>query len=633
MELMTQTAPAWRFRPHTAEERASDDFSEELFRTSRNTNLAESIVRESIQNSLDAAKTSSNQVRVRFAIKSVPFSALEPFLGDLMPRLESPDLESISHSGTEGDVRVLTVEDFGTVGLEGDPARHDDPDRNSKDRFWEFWRNLGRGNRGEARRGRWGLGKSVFHIASDIGTYFGLTVRSSDNRSLAMGMSQLKVHYLADQRYESYGYYGVQDSSNFTHPDEDTGRLDYFSDSFNISRSGDPGLSLAIPYCNDEIDSTSLIDAAVSGYFFPLLTGELTVTIEEGDQATTIDRAYVESLDSIAGLNDGVIEMARFAITNTKVISGLMIDPPRAGAPRWSELEFNEEKLEQLSDELSSVSMVEIEVPVFIHPWSTQSVLTSFRVILREEPDRSSRSAMFIRNGVTITEVKHSAPRGFSALVITDEESVSEFLGDSENPAHTAWKSNTAKFGQKYKYWPSTIDYVAGSPFAITEQLSSTETAIDRNLFSDLFFVDTGEAKSRTRKKPTVKKAPVDVTNPPTVKVDKGTKFITSRIGGGFQVVAGDLCPPPPFRLRTKMAYESKTSRSSTKNWNKFDFDLKDTSMNVGMTSATIVEKAGQTLIVDISSTDFKITVTGFDTNRDLFVAPPRTIEIAESNE
>ena len=622
--------PAWRFRPHTAEERASDDFSEELFRTSRNTNLAESLVRESVQNSLDAVATTADQVRVRFAIKSVPYGDLEPFVGELMPRLNSPDLAWINHAGTKDDIRVLTVEDFGTVGLEGDPKRHDDPDRNSKDRFWEFWRNLGRGNRGEARRGRWGLGKSVFHIASDIGTYFGLTVRNSDNRSLAMGMSQLKVHYLAEQRYESYGYYGVQDSEQFTHPDENTDRLSVFSDSFNISRSADPGLSLAIPYCDDEIDGSSLINAVVTGYFFPLLTGELTVTVEEGSQSTTIDRAYVEALDSIQGLNDGVIEMARFAISNSQSISGVVSDPPRNGAPRWSELEFTEEKLEQIADELSTHSMVELEIPVFVHPSDTPSVLTNFRVILREESDRSSHPAMFIRNGVTITEVKHSAPRGFSALVITDKDDISRFLGDSENPAHTAWKSNTAKFGQRYQYWPSTIEFVAGSPFAITEQLSSTEATVDRNLFSDVFFVDTEQAKSRAPKKPTVKKRPIDITDPPKVQVDKRTRFATSRISGGFQVVAGDQCPATPFRLRAKMAYVSKTSKSSTKQWSRLDFDLSERSIKIGVSSATIVERLGQTLIVDVDSPDFKISVTGFDEKRDLFVSPPRTIQIAE---
>ena len=75
------------------------------------------------------------------------------------------------------------------------------------------------------------------------------------------------------------------------------------------------------------------------------------------------------------------------------------------------------------------------------------------------------------------------------------------------------------------------------------------------------------------------------------------------------------------------MAYESKASRSSTKRWHTFDFDLKDRSMAIDATSATIVERTGQTLIIDVSGRDFEIRVTGYDENRDLFVAPPRVIE------
>ena len=78
------------------------------------------------------------------------------------------------------------------------------------------------------------------------------------------------------------------------------------------------------------------------------------------------------------------------------------------------------------------------------------------------------------------------------------------------------------------------------------------------------------------------------------------------------------------------MAYVSKTSKSSTKQWSRLDFDLSERSIKIGVSSATIVERLGQTLIVDVDSPDFKISVTGFDEKRDLFVSPPRTIQIAE---
>ncbi len=71
----------------------------------------------------------------------------------------------------------LVIEDFGTRGLTGDP--HVDPElepaSDIKNDFFYFWRNVGRSNKGEVDRGRWGLGKAVFTVASRIRTIFGIT--------------------------------------------------------------------------------------------------------------------------------------------------------------------------------------------------------------------------------------------------------------------------------------------------------------------------------------------------------------------------------------------------------------------------------------------------------------------------
>ena len=629
-EPLVNTTAAWRFRPHTKEERATDDFAGEFFQSNLNTELSESLVREAIQNSLDAALSGSGQqVRVRFVFRKVNFESIEPFVGGLWPRLNSSDLETLEPPAPGGNVDVLSIEDFGTVGLDGDPTRHDDPKSSSKDRYWEFWRNLGRGNKGTSTRGRWGLGKSVFHIASEIGTYFGSTVRNSDGRKLLMGLSQLKVHHLEDERFDSYGYYGLQDDDEFTHPLETSESIGALSSATGLSRIDESGLSLVIPYVRAGITKSSLVEAVVRGYFYPLLTEELVVEIDDSGDVTNINKPYIDSIQDVVGLPDSVIDLARFAISNPTSVKGLSADPPRTSAPHWVDLSFDDDIVDTLQQTLLDTGIAEINVKVMVHPKSTPSSLSEFRLILRNEPDQGQRSVMFIRNGITITSVNHSPLRGYSALVIVQDGALSEFLGDSETPAHTTWKNNSAKYGQKYKYWNLTIGYVANAASQIVGKLSDKPQELDTSLFSDLFFIDRSDTPTSTGRKPRKKKkTAVDVVDPPPVlPPPNAKKFETTELGEGFEISGTDQCPDEEFSISVKMAYAGKSRKSSTRSWHKFDFDLKDSSISIQTKDAKVTARDGNTLVVKVLGKDFSISVEGFDPKRDLFVAPPRIIQ------
>lgn len=125
--------------------------------------LADTLVRETVQNSLDAraGKGQSGQeaVKVRFAFLD----------GDRAPDLEYIeelfDQEYRDHAeaaGIElgsidfGHPRAIVIEDFGTNGLLGNPLEKGDDD------FSDFWRRHGISHKSGERRGRWGLGKLVF---------------------------------------------------------------------------------------------------------------------------------------------------------------------------------------------------------------------------------------------------------------------------------------------------------------------------------------------------------------------------------------------------------------------------------------------------------------------------------------
>jgi len=178
------------------------------------------LVRETIQNSLDARRDDVSTVEVRFAFHEGALflgpTMLREYLSDLIPhlRLCGLDLDGIDLN----EPRFLVVEDFGTHGLRGNPATKEPSD------FYYFWHVVGRSGKGDAKAGRWGLGKTVFPNSSQISAFFGYTVRSDDRRQLLLGQTCLKTHSLNGTTYLPYAFYQSSGERTFELPYEEVNR-------------------------------------------------------------------------------------------------------------------------------------------------------------------------------------------------------------------------------------------------------------------------------------------------------------------------------------------------------------------------------------------------------------------------
>lgn len=276
-------APRWEFRKMARAELASDPVQGEFFTPQ---NLEASLVREAIQNSLDAKLEGSRApVRVRFTF-SGPAGALgaaetRAYLKGLRPHLEAQDELGDQLPDPAEPMDFLLIEDFGTAGLTGDPTRTKDPDDpEAGDDFYYFWRNVGRSDKSEKDRGRWGLGKTVFPASSRINAFFGLTYRDDDGRSLLLGQAVLKVHELDDTRHCPYGFFSDYSADDgFSTAIEDADRVIDFGSAFHLSRISEPGLSVVVPYPDREIDAENMVREAIRQYFYPILKGDLEVEI------------------------------------------------------------------------------------------------------------------------------------------------------------------------------------------------------------------------------------------------------------------------------------------------------------------------------------------------------------------
>ncbi|HYR27326.1 MAG TPA: hypothetical protein VEU30_02600, partial [Thermoanaerobaculia bacterium] len=403
--------PTWHFRSMDRGEVHVDPVHDEFFKAQ---DLADALVRESIQNSLDArVPRSRTPVRVRFQFaagaNALYADAVRTYLAGLDDHLNA-SLRTMHTVLPRPDepVPCLLIEDFGTRGLTGDPnidPELDQAGEEKKNDFFYFWRNVGRSSKGEVDRGRWGLGKAVFTVASRIRTIFGITRRYDDDRSLLLGQSVLKTHVLGNARVYPYGFFARFEKGKLPLPIEDPILLDRFADDFGIHRT-EPGLSIVVPYFReDELSAERITTAVVQQYFYPILRGDLVVEVVDSGRVTRI------AADTIDGLSAGDEGTARLcALTRWALAQGegarVVLPEPGAAAPKWHDAVMAPRQLAALRDRFAAGERLAFRVPIFVKRKRARAASSWFDVYLEHDESLRKPEHHFIRSLITIPEVR-----------------------------------------------------------------------------------------------------------------------------------------------------------------------------------------------------------------------------------
>ena len=219
----------WKFRKLTEGELERSPREAEFFNVG-DIDKAASVVREVVQNSLDASLPNNHPVRIRFFFSTHEKSNNDIYYQDLVPHIQNSKLLPTGYSAGS-EVRFLTIEDFGTSGLDG-PIKRNQLATADGGNYYNFWWCEGKSQKTGHRLGRWGLGKTSFHVASTLRTFWGYTIRYDDKRELLLGKTLLKTHILDGDLYDYYGYY----SGPGYVPIEDAAQIDAFRNKFAISR-------------------------------------------------------------------------------------------------------------------------------------------------------------------------------------------------------------------------------------------------------------------------------------------------------------------------------------------------------------------------------------------------------------
>jgi hypothetical protein len=611
-----------------------DPIEGEFFTTEAIGSITDALVRESIQNSLDAAE-GDGPVSVCFSFHSGPGRGIDPrqtielYLDGLSPHLQA------RHSGLQDlpsaaeNLEYILIEDYGTRGLQGDILQYDDLDDDvRKNDFYYFWRNIGRTRKESTDLGRWGLGKTVFQAASRINAFYGMTVRKDDGRTLLMGQSVLKIHKLAGTRYSPYGYFGLFDGE-LALPVEDQSDLSAFANRFSIDRIGKPGLTVLVPYPDKEINAPDCARSVIKHYFFPILAGRLIVTIKYAGKKWELNTGSLDDLLKKSRFPEsrgmlGLLDLARWAIKQPREAWITLMEPAAGRAPKLREDLFSSHDLAALREKFANGDRLAFYLPLTIQRRFQKDLMhTGFALYLERDENLPKAEDHFIRQGITIPEVTALKHKGMRAIVTITERHLSAFLGDAENPAHTEWERNSKKFKKRYKLGPSTLDFVKSSPREIVKILTQPQKGRDENLLKHIFSLPTDAAADRgmaRKMEAAADGAGAETISDGEIIENRGDNYLQlTPIKGGFNLSKRPRSKRVPRYITIWLAYELRTG-NPFKKYTPLDFDVGQPPISIRLTGAALLLSKHNVVQIEVQKGNFKLTVTGFDTNRDLRV-------------
>lgn len=630
-DFSQDTPMSWYFRSPAADESVRDPVHDEFFADDAIRDVCEALVREGIQNALDAGTTPDEPVVVRLGVRSTsahdaPEDEAErrAFMDGIHEHWIAKG-NGLSRPPKATDAMSWIVfEDFGTTGLIGDPRQafpEDEPNP-----FFAFFRAEGYSEKHSTQRGRWGLGKFAFPRASLGRCFFGLTVRNDDGRRFLMGRCTLKSHRIGEHRYTPDGFYGVRVPDSPVMPYDDPDLLDRFTRAFGLARDESrPGLSIVVPFVDVvEVRAQALLSAVLRGYWLAILSGHLEVRLVEADGSVlelttgTIDEALAMLPTTERDALRPLVTLGRWGLQQ-EGDSAVDIPAP-VGVPRWGSDVLPEATIELLKERLA-VGRIKIRVGVNVRRKGTDEATPSFFDILLERTDDGlPHKPLYIREGIVVSDVRAAAPAGWRSVVLVDHQPLATLLGDSENPAHTRWLKEGTHFKGKYTHGKELITYVTGSIRAILDRLSSADEEADATVLADVLSVLLPEVSGGRREPRPTMVSPVETEGPDVDVPTRARRFRLSRVDGGFAVQGSGNGIPRGAVLLIRAAYDVRAGNAFAA-WQEFDFDVSRAPVRiVEQANVDIVERKGNRIRLSVLGDDFRLVVTGFDTWRDLKV-------------
>ena len=605
---------------------------------------AEYLVREAVQNSLDAVVDPDSDVEVTFNFINNQNNGLmdEYFSGLWEYREHASTTENPLKTGEGREISWLVITDKKTSGLRGEYDSRDSD-------FWKYWMDWGKSKTGNALRGKFGVGRAAILKASEIRTVIGITRQERSRDHLICGYSLLNACDYDGIRRTNYAYFASEEWEERSifrlHPED---LIENFHDAFNIPRLEGPGTCLAIPFPFD-IYNPENIKAGLIAHFLPaLLDGRLKATVQVNGEGEEINQQSIRNFSSEIKnhLKNRQPCFQAFKTNPDSFIDFLdeysSVDPRydfdkfyqhghffRLDSPRLLEKAlagdaYNDEK-ESLLNSIKSgnLTALRVDFPIRYNDGSLEETFITAGIKQTEENEEGV--SLSYRGGMAIYDMNRSTLRGYHACVFADDPHISKYLNACEGEAHKSWTKDTEVREELERIFDNDTTYgildLAKKLFVSIEKwMNQRDEEINTSLLEDDFSVDLDLGDSEPESEKNAGDGSEDdltENDSDEIVIVKRTKlpFRHGRYGEDGIRVKGVASESKsyPIKIKIKLGYADGSSRSIER-WNPSDFLIEELTNQAD--ACSIISIGENEVIVESKDENFTFDVFGFDKNR-----------------
>ena len=559
----------WEFEKYGKDSTKQNPSSEKFF---RGQSELVGLVREAVQNSLDAVKDGKRPIRVVFSEKDIPKSlcgCLE--LNDLNSHLKECDISV----DLKKDIHFIVVEDFNTRGLEGN---------NFEDFF--YCDNITQKTTGG---GSHGIGKAVFPVFSKIRTFFGYSILGRDE-NIFQGRSILRSHKINGIEYRPYGDLKIKQYGD-----------KLINEIFKRKR-GERGLSIAIPYANS-IAKGEIEESFLAQCYLPILDKKLEIEVngKKFNREKIVTGDVSEKVKMMVECLKGKFKINSTIKKTHWLKNGL---PPN--------LLGKIKELNERGDDFLCQAELKVELP--------KGVLGKMTVFIKKDPKgKRNEKVDFWRDNLLITNAgRKKLPQGFIAIVLIRDKKLAPVLRNLEDPGHVNWDVGTIPDDIKNKYGNKTdikklVQYIKNIPHELAKGINYRPQNFNTNFFSSYFPRKTGKTGSSSSQGEGGKKTEGEEIFPgPQFQ---NFNYRSSSKGDGFCLTL-KAEEERPKEMTVVMAYGTNIG-NAFKNYDINDFTL-EKNVERYCENCNILEQGDNWVRCEILNDNFKICFLGFDPVREL---------------
>ena len=573
----------------------SDSGSHKHFDSSTTTSA---LIRESIQNSLDALDQSASDdpVHINIALRILKKSACSKYFSGLEPHYKAAYPNKEFNLFSNDEMKFLILEDFNTTGLSGDKKNN-------------FFKDNIRTDSGNSSGGSHGIGKVVFYESSKIRSFFLYTIYDEigTNKTYFRGTCKFVTHKLNGLEFLENGKYDLCAREHNT-----------FIESLFQRTESQKGLSIAIPVPQDEIKLEHLKEAIIEEHYYPIVAEKLTIKLLN----ETIDAKHVRE-----GKNQKLSMITNFIKKQNRPDYEFSI-----GETKKALLDPNDAK--QIDSELNDGNNVYIRFNIprsqFIKSSKQGSDDSYLDFLIAKKLIDKKEDFDFWRENTLIKDAckrnKSSSEYHVIVLINGADNELSHLLRLLENPSHTDWKRKLSKASTTLSNGTSSIRYKSDTdiqnfvkfithlPQIVISEMKP-KPLIDKSYFSDLFPDHSRGNKKST--KGSVPKTPKE----PTEKMSNNNSnfsFSKNRKSNGFSLSLTDNGKQKNIsNIEIVLAYGTNQDKPFEQ-YDKRDFDLQH-NIKVRLLGGKQLTKYENRLSCQINDVDlFKVSLSGFDPDREL---------------